>query len=366
MQTTAAAISQEMSLTQRQSQQVETTPTGVPTHSTVAPSGALVPTGDWFVETSYEPPENVTEEEVANLPDNDLLTGLKKQHRKTQRDLDAFLVFYDEAVRRFKEEQPRLEDGQFSCKDKARTLPEAFKAIGLNYETERKRQQRYLAAKNSWRTKSAKPPRYKEGTTVKDANSDEYVVLDQAGSQVDVVPEGHTLEESLTLPVNSLVRVPVKKISLKDLLYCEDNRKYYRYAGKGILKCSATPALLEHKHAREEKEIKAKQERLKAKIEEQQHHKALRKAEAVRRDLEQIAKAKAKNEAEANEKKAKKKTAGGNKPKTNPQLEAEAKQKANEKARKEAHEARTDAVAAQYGYGVDGNGKSVSDQKHLQ
>jgi hypothetical protein len=136
--------------------------------------------------------------------------------------------------------------------------------------------------------------------------------------------------------------------------------------GTGILKCSATPALLEHKHAREEKEIKAKQERLKAKIEEQQHHKALRKAEAARRDFERITKAKAENEAEANEKKAKKKTAGSNKPKTKPQLEAEAKQKADEKAKKEAHQARTDAVAAQYGYGVDGNGKSVSDQKHFQ
>jgi hypothetical protein len=111
----------------------------------IPPSGTVVPNGFVFVETTYEPNPYVSPQEVAALSDNALLTGLKKQRKRTQEELDAFVVFFDEALARFSDEQPRTAGGQFQRGDKP-TLPEAFAAIGLNYETERKRKQRYLAA----------------------------------------------------------------------------------------------------------------------------------------------------------------------------------------------------------------------------
>ena len=108
----------------------------------------IVAAGEWkFEETSYEPPAKVTAREVALLSDNDLLTGFKHQHKRTQAELDAFVIFYDEIVARFKGAQLRGADGQFQSSGRP-TLKEALDAIGLNYEAARKRKQRYVAALN--------------------------------------------------------------------------------------------------------------------------------------------------------------------------------------------------------------------------
>jgi hypothetical protein len=95
-----------------------------------------------FTETADEPSVHVTAEEAARLEDNSLLTCLKKQHRKTNEEREAFLVYFAETVRRFS--RPRLRDanGKFVSDGKP-TLPEAFAAIGLSFEAEQKRSERY-------------------------------------------------------------------------------------------------------------------------------------------------------------------------------------------------------------------------------
>ena len=74
-----------------------------------------------FVETDHEPRADVTPDEVAKLPDNDLLTGLKKQYRRTRLEMEVYLIYFDEAVRRFAVKQPRSDGYQ--------PLVKAFEAI---------------------------------------------------------------------------------------------------------------------------------------------------------------------------------------------------------------------------------------------
>jgi hypothetical protein len=85
---------------------------------------------------------HVTAEEAVRLADNSLLTCLKKQHRKTIEEREAFLVYFAETMRRFS--RPRLRDanGKFVSDGKP-TVPEAFAAIGLSFEAEQKRSERY-------------------------------------------------------------------------------------------------------------------------------------------------------------------------------------------------------------------------------
>jgi hypothetical protein len=74
--------------TTTQSQPVTAISTQPSSITIIPPSGTLVPSGFVFLETSYEPHQDVTPEEVASLSDNDLLTGLKKQRKRTQEELD--------------------------------------------------------------------------------------------------------------------------------------------------------------------------------------------------------------------------------------------------------------------------------------
>jgi hypothetical protein len=171
-------------------------------------------------------------EEVVSLSDNDLLTGLKKQRKRTQEELDAFVVFFEEAVARYSDEQPRTASGQFQ-RSYEPTLPEAFAAIGLNYETERKRKQRYLAAM-SLRFTMPKPLQLAEGDTVKlkDKGSDaEYTVVNVHGSapKVDVVPKGSGNGKATTVPTDSLKKVKpsVKKIKVGDLTSRGEGRAWW-------------------------------------------------------------------------------------------------------------------------------------------
>ena len=288
-----------------QSQSVTANSTQPSSITIIPPSGTLVPSGFVFLETSYEPHQDVTPEEVASLSDNDLLTGLKKQRKRTQEELDAFVVFFEEAVARYSDEQPRTASGQFQRSYKP-TLPEAFAAIGLNYETERKRKQRYLAAM-SVRFTMPKPLQLAEGDTVKlkDKGSDaEYTVVNVHGSapKVDVVPKGDGNGETITLPTDSLKKVkpPIKKVKVGDLIVCDDNGTEYQYVGGGKFSRTKTPTLLEQKRERELAAIKAKKDREAAKAEEKKRQQELRNAEAARRDLEKIAeKERRKTEADA-------------------------------------------------------------------
>ena len=288
-----------------QSQSVTANSTQPSSITIIPPSGTLVPSGFVFLETSYEPHQDVTPEEVASLSDNDLLTGLKKQRKRTQEELDAFVVFFEEAVARYSDEQPRTASGQFQRSYKP-TLPEAFAAIGLNYETERKRKQRYLAAM-SVRFTMPKSLQLAEGDTVKlkDKGSDtEYTVVNVHGSapKVDVVPKGTANGKATTVPTDSLKKVKpsVKKIKAGDLIVCDDNGTEYKYEGNGKFSRTKTPTLLEQKRERELAAIKAKKDREAAKAEEKKRQQELSNAEAARRDLEKIAeKERRKTEADA-------------------------------------------------------------------
>jgi len=95
-----------------------------------------------FTETAEEPSVHVTAEQAARLADNSLLTCLKKQHRTTTAEREALLIYFTETVRRFA--RPRLRDanGKF-VSDGRPTLQEAFAAIGLSFEAEQKRAERY-------------------------------------------------------------------------------------------------------------------------------------------------------------------------------------------------------------------------------
>ena len=252
--------------TTTQSQSITAARTQTNAITIIPPSGTLVPSGFVFVETSYEPNQDVTPEEVASLSDNDLLTGLKKQRKRTQEQLDAFVVFFDEVVARYSDEQTRTATGQFQCSDRP-TLPEAFAAIGLNYETERKRKQRYLAAMRV-RFTMAKPLQLAEGDTVKpkhEGDDAEYTVVNvhESAPKVDVVPKGHDSGKVITLPTDSLKKVKplIKKIKVGDLLLCDDNGAEYQYSGGGKLSRTKTPTLLEQKRERELAAIEAKKER---------------------------------------------------------------------------------------------------------
>lgn len=298
-------IGAEAATTQSQSVTATQTPTNAIT--IMPPSGTLVPIGFMFVETTYEPRQNVTPDEIAGLSDNDLLTGLKKQRNRTHEELDAFVIFFDEAVVRFSDEQPRTASGHFERSNQP-TLPEAFAAIGLNYETERKRKQRYLAAMRV-RFAMPKPLQLSEGDTVKpkDGSGDaEYTVVNvhQSAPKVDVVPKGSASVNSVTFATESLKRVKptIKKVRVGELILCQDKGAEYKYEGNGKFTRTKTPTALEQKRERELASIKAKKEREVAKLEEKKRQQELRKAEAARKELEKIAE-KERRKAEADAKK---------------------------------------------------------------
>lgn len=343
---------------------METTQTTIATSdvTVLPPSGTDVPSGSWeFVETAYEPHTNVTTEQVAKLNDNDLLTGLKKQRKRTQEELDAFVVFFEGTVQRFGQEQPRDAVGQFQRGVKP-ALPEAFKAIGLNYETERKRKQRYIAARNTRVRLLPSPPSIREWRIVKDTNAAEYVVVAKSRpGEVEVVPTGGELDDATTVATTLLTQVPVKKLEPNDLLLCADNGKQYRYIGKGTFKCVEMANLIKQKQNRDAEALKAVREQMKATQQEKARVKELRSAEAARRDLDLITERPEKNKKRNQQSNAAqaKRPAEQKKPKTEAEVKAEANKKAKEKADKEAAVSTTNLIAAQRGYGVNGNGKSV-------
>jgi hypothetical protein len=263
---------------------------------TFPPLGPIVPSSFVFSETDYEPRVDVTEDEVANLSDNDLLTGLKKQQKRTQAELDAFIVFYNQAVARYSEVQLRTEGGQFRRSNRP-TLPEAFAAIGLNYETERKRKQRYLAARNV-RFGTQKTLQLTAGDIIQSKSSGlkgEVEKVHEKAPKADVVFEG--AQKTVTVPIMALKKVTVRKVTCGDLLIDAVTGSEYRYDGAGKLFRTQKPDFLQQKRERDSDRIKAKQDREREQSEEKNREKEVRQEEAARRDLEKIAAIKAKKEA---------------------------------------------------------------------
>lgn len=302
-----ASLRQEQTSPHAQQSRPTSPSLGEPVFAIIPPPGTVVPSGFVFIETIYEPDVNVTEEEVAKLSDNDLLTGLKKQRKRTQAELDAFIMLYDEVVARYSEVQSRTDGGQFQHRDKP-TLPEAFAAIGLSYETERKRRQRYLAATNV-RFATPKPRQLAAGDPIQTRDTGtkgEVEKVHETAPKADVLFEG--AQFAVTVPTASLKKIPVRKMEYGNLFIDAASGAQYRYVSDGKLSRTQTPDYLQRKQQRELAAITAKKEREAAKVEEKRLQKELRKAEAARRDLERVQKAQA-EKAAAQKKKAEAKAA---------------------------------------------------------
>jgi len=251
------------------------------------PSGTLVPNGG-FVETDYEPHAGVTKEELARLSPNDLWTAIRKQRRKTREEMTTYLLYFDEAVRRWKVTQERTDAGQFAPKYQP-TLPEAFKAIGRNYEAERKKARRYLNELNG-RPRTRKSPSFEEGDFVQNGDGDEFVFIGEPKpGEAEIVPLGGNLADAQIVPMASVTRrVPVK-VKWNDLILCIDDNKLYRYAGaSGIQEEDDSSALLKQVRERDEAEVEAQQkhkrEAERAKADEKSQREDKLRAEVADRD----------------------------------------------------------------------------------
>lgn len=285
--------------TQSQSQapQVATPP---PADASTDSGGTLVPAEFRFTETQYEPTEDVTSKQLSKLSQDDLLTGLAKQYRKTRGsfasfscDLSLLVSFYDAVVARYSNERvSKNRNGE-------PTLREAFAAIGWNYDAARKMKQRYnntMKALPDYAS-APKPLQLKEGDKVKsktkagDGGVKEGVVVgvDTTAQKADVLFDGTT--EPTTVLAESLakVSVPVHKVKIGDRILCEDTGEEHEYGGHGKFPRTKTPTLAEQKKERALAKINAKQEREKAKAEEKNRKSELRNAEAARRDLDKLA-----------------------------------------------------------------------------
>ena len=310
-ETVSAAAGAEASTTRSQSIAAPKTHPRTPSRvdAVTNSAGTIVPAEFRFTETPYEPTDNVTGEELSTLSQDDLLTGLKKQYSRTRnshaqfgRDLAVLVAFYDAVVARYSNE--RLSKGR----NGELTLREAFFSVGWNYEAARKMKQRYnasMAALPSY-APAPKPLQLAEGDKVKAGDGTEGTVenVHESAAKVDVVFKGR--DQTVTIPIAELTKVvvPLKKIKIGDLILCDDNGTEYKYEGHGKFSRTKTATLLEQKRERELATIKANQEREKARAEEKKRQQELRKAEAARRDLEKIEKAKAEKEG-ARKKKAK-------------------------------------------------------------
>ena len=93
---------------------------------------------------------------------------------------------------RHRQARLRGADGQFQSSGRP-TLKEALDAIGLNYETARKRKQRYLAVLNT-QLRLLKPPTLDDGEVAMTADYGEVVVVGESKpGKVEIVPLGGKL-----------------------------------------------------------------------------------------------------------------------------------------------------------------------------
>ena len=126
-------------------------------------------------------------------------------------------------------------------------------------------------------------------------NKGVYVVagnIDLTSGKVPVVPQGDKNAKPRSIDIDSLkkVTVPRKKIKIGDLVIFDDNEEatVYRYSGHCKFVRSKTPTVAQTKAEKDAVAQKAKRERQKKEVEKKR-----RNAKTVRRDLDEIAKAKA-------------------------------------------------------------------------
>jgi hypothetical protein len=251
-----------------------------------------------FTMTAYQPPtDGLTPEAALKLSDNDLLTALKKQREVTtksyflfHRDVAQLVVIYDAVVERYS-----AQGASGAARNGRPTLREAFALIGWNYDAARTMRRRFTLAHDPVPDYCAAPKPLQltagELVMVKDSKG-VYVVagsVDVTSGKVPVVPQGDGKAKPKHVEIDSLKKmaVPRKKIKVGDLVIFDDEGAEYRYAGKGKFTRTKTPTVALTKAEKNAVAQKTKQERLK-----KEEEKKRRKAEAVRRDLDKIAKAK--------------------------------------------------------------------------
>jgi hypothetical protein len=253
-----------------------------------------------FTVTAYQPPtDGLTLEEARKLSDNDLLTALKKQREVAtnsyflfHRDVAQLVAIYDATVERYS-----AQGVSGASRNGKPTLREAFVLIGWNYDAARTMKRRFTLAHDpvpDYCT-APKPLQLTAGelVMVKDSKG-VYVVagsVDVTSGKVPVVPQGDGKAKPKHVEIDSLKKmaVPRKKIKVGDLVIFDDDEEgtVYRYSGDGKFTRSKTATVAQTKAEKNAVAQKTKQERLK-----KEEEKKRRKAEAVRRDLDKIAKAK--------------------------------------------------------------------------
>jgi hypothetical protein len=118
-----------------------------------------------------------------------------------------------------------------------------------------------------------------------------YVVagtVDVTSGKVPIVPQSDETAKPKNVAVDGLKKLPRKKISVGDLVIFADEGAEYRYAGRGKFTRTKTPTIAQTKAEKDAVAQKTKQEGLKKEAEKKR-----RNAEATRRDLDKITKAKA-------------------------------------------------------------------------
>jgi hypothetical protein len=253
-----------------------------------------------FTPTAYQPPtDGLTVEAALSLSDNDLLTALKKQREiaaksyfQFHRDVAQLVVIYDVTVERYS-----AQGASGTARNGKPTLREAFTLIGWNYDAARTMKRRFSLAHDPVPAYCAAPkqPQLTAGELVmmKDSKG-VYVVagdVDVTSGKVPVVPRGEEKAKPKHVEIDSLKKmtVPRKKIEVGDLvIFADDEATVYRYSGHGKFTRTKTATVAQTKAEKDAVAQKAKQEKQKKEEEKKRHN-----AEAMRRDLDEIAKAKA-------------------------------------------------------------------------
>jgi len=196
-----------------------------------------------FNETAYEPPLEISQEEISKLTDNDLLTGLKKQYANTRmtyegckQDGDNLVLFIDTVIARYKDQHVAG-----AKRDGKPTVREAFAAIGWSYDAARQAKSRL---KQNLLPERAKKPRLKlaAGDVVKDEDDNKYVVEHNhvTADKVELLCNDGDGVTTVTKPVYDdrgdplFKKVNPRKVKVGDRMRCEDNGKEYVYSRGGI------------------------------------------------------------------------------------------------------------------------------------
>jgi hypothetical protein len=202
------------------------------------------------------------------------------------------VVIYDVTVERYS-----AQGASGAARNGKPTLREAFTLIGWNYDAARTMKRRFTLAHDPVPDHCAAPklPQLTAGELVMVKDSEGvYVVagsVDVTNGTVPVVPQGNGKAKPRKIDIDSLkkVTVPRKKIKVDDIVIFDDDKGVeYRYAGRGKFVITKKRTVAQTKAEKDAVAQKAKTESQK-----KEEEKKRRNAEALRRDLDEIAKAKA-------------------------------------------------------------------------